>query len=77
MDSSKKIDLANGKTISSKKRSAIKAISWRVTATLTTLLLVYAATGKLKVAGTIASMEVIFKMVLYYVHERVWDKYRF
>ena len=30
-------------------------------------------TGKLAWAGTIASAEVIAKMVLYYLHERAWS----
>jgi uncharacterized membrane protein len=30
-------------------------------------------TGKVGLAGAIASIEVITKIVLYYLHERVWS----
>lgn len=53
--------------------SALKAVSWRIVGTLDTLLISYLITGKANVAISIASVEVISKMVLYYFHERVWE----
>jgi uncharacterized membrane protein len=32
-------------------------------------------TGEINWAGAIAGVEVITKMILYYVHERVWYRY--
>lgn len=58
-------------------RSIVKTISWRVTATTTTVLLVWIFTNQLKTAFTIGSIEVFLKMLLYYLHERTWNKSRF
>ena len=55
-------------------RSMIKALSWRVLATLTTTLLVYAFTGRTDIAVTIGLLEATIKMALYYVHERMWNR---
>ena len=60
-----------------RKRSICKAISWRLTATVTTFIVTYAITGKLSFAISISSIEVGAKMALYYFHERVWDKSKF
>lgn len=56
------------------KRSFVKMLSWRVWATLTTMILVYIFVGKIEVAFSIGILEVIAKMILYYFHERFWDK---
>lgn len=53
-------------------RSFAKTISWRALGSLDTLLLGYLFTGSAKVAGSIASAEVVTKIVLYYFHERGW-----
>ena len=54
------------------KRSVVKSLTWRVTATLTTTGLVYFFTGDLEIAATVSVIEVIVKLILYFVHERVW-----
>ena len=53
-------------------RSLVKAVSWRATGSLDTILLSWLFTGNLGVAAAIGFTEVVTKMVLYYVHERVW-----
>ena len=58
----------------SKSRSILKAISWRVWATLTTIALVFLFTGRLGIAAAIGGVEVVAKLVLYFVHERAWDR---
>ena len=55
-------------------RSILKTISWRVTGTLDTLVISYLLTGNLKIAGSIAGVEVVSKMILCYIHERAWEK---
>lgn len=55
------------------KRSLVKAMSWRVLATLATILLVYFFTGKLIIAASVGFLEVFVKMAFYYFHERIWD----
>ncbi|MAH33572.1 hypothetical protein CL615_04245 [archaeon] len=56
------------------KRSIIKAISWRILATLTTMALVFIFTGKMLLSLTIGFFEVISKIIFYYIHERLWNK---
>ncbi len=58
----------------SNNRSILKTISWRFWATITTAALVLAFTGHLKIALVIGGIEVILKIVLYYLHERIWNK---
>ncbi len=60
-----------------KARSIVKTISWRFWATLTTMALVFLFIGELEVAFSIGIMEVILKMIIYFVHERTWDKIKF
>jgi len=55
-------------------RSIVKSISWRITGTIDTLILSWIITGQFKFAISIASAEVITKIILFYLHERVWDK---
>jgi adenylylsulfate kinase len=55
-----------------RSRSIVKALTWRVIATSTTMALAYAATGDLKLAGMIGVADVIIKLLFYYFHERAW-----
>ena len=57
----------------SKKRSFFKTLTWRILATTDTFVLSFFVTGNLAFAGSIASIEVLTKLVLYYWHERTWD----
>ena len=54
-------------------RSVAKAVSWRIVATLTTVLLVYVFTRNLVVSGGVGVSELLSKLLIYYVHERVWN----
>ena len=63
----------SNKSKSSKRRSFFKTLTWRVLATTDTFVLSFFITGNLVFAGSIASVEVLTKLVLYYWHERVWD----
>ena len=58
----------------SHSRSIAKAVSWRITGTLDTFLISLLITGELTLAGAIAFTEVITKIVLYWLHERAWNK---
>jgi len=60
-----------------KLRSIVKTISWRVLATLTTVSLVYIFIGDTKIAFAVGGIEVFLKMLIYFIHERVWDKLKF
>ena len=55
-----------------RRRSVAKSISWRVLGSADTFVLGYLITGNAAWAGSIAGLEVLTKMVLYYFHERAW-----
>ena len=57
------------------KRHILKTISWRIIGTLDTMLLSWFITGSWKLGLTIGGVEVITKMVLYFLHERAWYKF--
>lgn len=54
-------------------RSIAKAFSWRVIGTLDTLVISYILTGKISIAASIASIDFVTKMILYFFHERLWN----
>lgn len=54
-------------------RSVVKGITWRVSATMDTILLAFIVTGAFANAVKIGMVEVFTKIALYYVHERVWN----
>lgn len=58
-------------------RSLVKAISWRVTGTVDTMIVSFLITGKLSLAISIGCVELFTKLALYYVHERVWNNISF
>ncbi len=58
-------------------RSFVKAISWRVTGTLDTILISFLVTGQMKAAISIGFVELFTKIILYYGHERVWNRLSF
>ncbi|MBL3520157.1 DUF2061 domain-containing protein [Aliarcobacter lanthieri] len=58
-------------------RSVAKAISWRTVGTLDTIIVSYFITGNLIMAASIGTIEVVTKMILYYFHERAWNKLSF
>lgn len=55
-------------------RSIVKSVSWRTLGTLDTIIISYFITGNLVMAASIGSIEVVTKMILYYFHERAWNK---
>jgi uncharacterized membrane protein len=55
-------------------RSIAKAVSWRITGTVDTIVISWIITGHIKMALSIGVIEVFTKMTLYYFHERVWNR---
>ena len=53
-------------------RSLFKGISWRIIGTNDTTLLSWIFTGTLATALRIGGIEFITKILLYYLHERIW-----
>ena len=59
----------------SNTKSILKTISWRIVGTMDTMLITYLVTGELGIAISIGTVELFTKMVLYYFHERLWNKF--
>ena len=60
---------------SDKLRHILKTVTWRIVGTIDTIILSWLITGDFTLGLKIGGVEVITKMILYYLHERVWFKY--
>jgi uncharacterized membrane protein len=58
-------------------RSIIKAVSWRIFGTLSTVLIAFLITHKLSLSFYIGMLEFISKVGLFYLHERIWTSVNF
>ena len=59
------------------KRHVAKTITWRIVATLSTVILTWIISGDPLVGLTVGGWEFFIKMFLYYAHERVWYRVNF
>ena len=57
------------------KRHFAKTLRWRVIGTIDTMILSSVITGSWELGLTIGGIEVVTKMILYFLHERLWYKY--
>ena len=57
-------------------RSIAKGFSWRLFATTTTVIIVYIFFGRLDLAIAAGIIETISKVLLYYAHEKIWQRVR-
>ena len=55
-------------------RSIAKAFSWRIVGTLDKLVVSYILSGEIALAVSIASVDFLTKLGLYFFHERAWNK---
>lgn len=55
-------------------RSIAKGFSWRFFATSVTVVIVYIFFGRLDLAIAAGIIETISKVILYYVHEKIWQR---
>lgn len=51
-----------------------KTISWRIIATTSSITIGYLITGSIEIGFSIGILEVIVKSILYFIHEKYWDK---
>jgi len=58
-------------------RSLAKSISYRITGTITTFLISLVVTGEINFALSIMSVDFVSKIVIFYLHERMWNKIKF
>ncbi|MCB0641699.1 MAG: DUF2061 domain-containing protein [Phaeodactylibacter sp.] len=54
-------------------RSVLKGVTWRIIATTTTVTVAYFVTGEVGDALSIGAIEFVFKVFIYYLHERAWQ----
>jgi len=71
------MDIFVMKTEVSVRRHLLKTITWRVVGTLDTMILGWLISGDFKIGLTIGGFEVFTKMILYFLHERLWYKHNF
>ena len=57
------------------KRHIAKTVSWRVIGTLDTMIISGIIPGSWSLGLAIGGIEVITKMILYFLHERAWYKF--
>lgn len=53
-------------------RTLVKALTWRITATLITFLLVWLFSKDVSIALTVGGLEFSIKLLAYYLHDRAW-----
>lgn len=58
-------------------RSIVKALSWRIIASVVTFLVALLLTGTIDTAFKIGILDTIIKLGAYYGHERIWMKLKF
>lgn len=61
--------------IVSKKRHIAKTISYRILSTLIGFIIMWIATGSIKIGAAFGVAELLYKPIQYYLHERVWYRW--
>ncbi|MEK9201755.1 MAG: DUF2061 domain-containing protein [Patescibacteria group bacterium] len=62
--------------MSTRMRSFTKGVMWQTIGTLITLTFVFIFTQNIPVTATVGALDLIFKVIFYYFHERFWDGIR-
>jgi len=57
------------------KRQIAKTISYRLLATLVTIIISYILTNDIVLSSEIGVGELFFKPFMYFIHERAWHKW--
>jgi uncharacterized membrane protein len=58
-----------------RKRHILKSITYRIVSTLTGFLTIWLISGSIKIGAAFGVVELIYKPIQYYIHERVWYKW--
>ncbi len=59
------------------KRHILKTITWRIVGTIDTIVIGWIITGNFEFGLKIGGIEIITKMTLYFIHERIWYRINF
>jgi uncharacterized membrane protein len=57
------------------KRHIAKTISYRVISTLIGFLIIWYISGSIKIGTAFSAIELLYKPLQYYIHERIWYKW--
>ncbi|KKN36492.1 hypothetical protein LCGC14_0773150 [marine sediment metagenome] len=57
-----------------RKKSIAKAITYRLSSTLITVVIAYVLTGEASTALSIGGLSLIIKVGWYFLHERIWER---
>ena len=60
--------------LDTRRRSFAKSISWRILAGIITGCVAMAMTGQLGFAAKIGLVDTTVKLLIYFLHERIWNK---
>ena len=63
--------------IESHYRSIVKAVSYRILGSTSTALIFYALTGKGSLSLGAGALDMVLKIGVYFVHERIWNHINF
>jgi uncharacterized membrane protein len=57
------------------KRHVAKTISYRVVSTGIGFVIMWLATGSIKIGAAFGLVELVYKPIQYYIHERIWYRW--
>ncbi|MEZ4443002.1 MAG: DUF2061 domain-containing protein [Polyangiaceae bacterium] len=57
-----------------RRRSLLKAITWRILAVIITTTVAYFLTGEFAFAVEIGLIDTVAKLGIYFAHERIWTR---
>ena len=66
----------NGTAVEMRRRSLVKALTWRVMGTFGTCLIGWCITGSLRLGLGISLVDSAVKLFGFYFHERAWHRVR-
>lgn len=58
-----------------RKRHIAKTISYRIVSTLIGFLIIWWVSDSIKIGTAFGIVELIYKPIQYYIHERIWYKW--
>ena len=61
-------------SLSTRKRSIVKALSYRALIVVLDLLVIYVMTGSVKIAAGFMLISNIYTTLAYFLHERLWAR---
>ena len=61
----------------SNTRSIAKAVSYRLLGSISTALIVFMFSGDARVSMGVGAADMVAKIALYYLHERIWNHISF